>query len=195
MAWAIEKIFGSRIRAKVLAWFYMNHDESFFVRQLAAIIKEDSTNLSRELSNLEKAGILSSTRQGNLKYFHANKNCAFFNELKGFILKTVGIIGELKFSLENFSHIKYAFIYGSYARGEESADSDVDLIIIGDVDLDRLDLLVSNLEKKFGRTINHVTYDYKEFLTKKKRKDGFIIDVLKDKKIMLVGDKRELEKP
>lgn len=194
MARAIEKIFGSGMRAKVLAWFYMHHDESFFVRQLAIILKEDPTNLSRELSNLEKAGILSSTRQGNLKYFQANKNCSFFNELKGFILKTVGVVGDLKFSLEKIPDIKYAFIYGSYAKGEEKADSDIDLIIIGDVDLDRLDLFISNLEKKFGRTINYVTYDYKEFLTKKKRKDGFIIDVLEDKKIMLLGDELELKK-
>lgn len=194
MAQAIEKIFGSGIRAKVLAWLYMHHDESFFVRQLATILKEDPTNLSRELSNLDKAGILSSTRQGNLKYFQANKNCSFFNELKGLILKTVGVVGDLKSSLEKLPDIKYAFIYGSYAKGEEKADSDVDLIIIGDVDLERLDLLMSNLEKKFGRTINYVTYDYKEFLTKKKMKDGFVIDVLKDKKIMLLGDELELKK-
>lgn len=194
MARVIEKIFGSGMRAKVLAWFYMHHDESFFVRQLATILKADPTNLSRELSNLEKAGILSSTRQGNLKYFQVNKNCSFFNELKGFILKTVGIIGDMKSSLKKFRDIKYAFIYGSYAKGEEKADSDIDLIIIGDVDLDTLDPLISNLERKFGRTINYVTYNYKEFLTKKKRKDGFIIDVLEDKKIMLLGDELELKK-
>ena len=194
MGQALQKIFGSRIRARVLAWFYMHHDESFFVRQLATILKEDSTNLSRELSNLEKVGILSSTRQGNLKYFQANKTCSFFNELKGLILKTIGVIGELKSALEKFQDIEYAFIYGSYARGEEKADSDVDLIIIGDVDLDRFDSLINNLEKRFGRTINYVTYDYKEFISKKIGKDGFIMDVLKDKKIMLVGDERELKK-
>jgi len=194
MEHVIERVFGSRIRARVLAWFYMHHDESFFVRQLATILKEDSTNLSRELSNLEKAGILSSTRQGNLKYFQANKNCSFFNELRGLILKTIGVIGELKSSLEKLPDVEYAFVYGSYAKGEEKADSDVDLIIIGDVDLDRFDSLISNLEKRFGRTINYVTYDYKEFLSKKRARDGFIMDVLKDKKIMLVGDERELKK-
>lgn len=194
MGYVIERIFGSRIRVRVLAWFYMHHDESFFVRQLATILKEDSTNLSRELSNLEKVGILSSTRQGNLKYFQANKNCSFFNELRGLILKTIGVIGELKSSLEKFPDIEYAFVYGSYAKGEEKADSDVDLIIIGDVDLDRFDSLISNLEKRFGRTINYVTYDYKEFLSKKRARDGFIMDVLKDKKIMLVGDEHELKK-
>ncbi|MEW6002548.1 MAG: nucleotidyltransferase domain-containing protein [Nitrospirota bacterium] len=191
---ATEKIFGSRIRAKVLGWFYSHSDESFFVRQLANILKEDSTNLSRELSTLANLGILSSIKQGNLKYFQANKNCPYFKELKGLVLKTTGVIGELKFALEKFPEIKYAFIYGSYAKGEEGAYSDVDMMIIGDVDLEKLDLLIHNLEQKIGRTINYLTYDHNEFLTKKKEKDGFIIDVLKDKKIMLVGDERVLKK-
>ena len=194
MQLSIEKIFGSRIRVKVFTWFFMHTGERFFVRQLANILKEDSTNLSRELSNLEKIGILSSTRQGNLKYFYTNKNCSFFNELKSLVFKTVGIVGELKPVLEKFPDTKYAFIYGSYARGEEKADSDIDLIIIGNVDLDRLDLLIDNIEKKIGRSINYLTYDFKEFSSKKKAKDGFIMDVLKDKKIMLIGNENDLKK-
>lgn len=194
MGQAIERIFGSRTRAKALSWFYMHSDESFFVRQIAIILKEDSTNLSRELASLEKVGILSSTRQGNLKYFRANKECSFFNELKGLILKTVGVIGEIKAAIEELTGIKYAFVYGSFAKGEENADSDLDLIIIGDVDFDKLDSLISKFEKMSGRTINHIIYDHKEFLSKKKAKDGFITDVLKDKKIMLAGDERELKK-
>ena len=73
-------------------------------------------------------------------------------------------------------------------------DEVTNVMIIGDVDLDKLDSLISELDKKFGRTINYVAYDYKEFLTKKKKKDGFIMDVLKDKKIMLIGDKLEFRK-
>lgn len=189
-----EKIFGSRIRAKILGWLFTHPDESFFVRQLANILKEDSTNLSRELSNLEEVGVLLSTRHGNLKYFQANKGCPFFDELKGLVLKTVGVVGMLKSALQEISDIEYAFIYGSYAKGNERADSDVDLMIIGDINLDRIDMLISDLERKINRTINYVTYDHDEFLTKKKAKDGFIMDVLKDKKIMLVGDENRLKK-
>jgi predicted nucleotidyltransferase len=189
-----EKIFGSRIRAKTLGWFYTHPDERYFVRQLANILREDSTNLSRELSTLADLGILSSAKEGNLKYYQANKNCPYFNELKGLVLKTTGVIGELKSRLEKLPEIKYAFIYGSYAKGDEGTYSDVDLMIIGDVDLERLDLLIHNLEQKVGRSINYLTYDYNEFLTKKKGKDGFIMDVLKDKKIMFIGDERVLKK-
>ena len=190
----LEMIFGSRLRAKILGWIYMHTDEKFFVRQLAGILNEDPTNLSRELANLEKAGILISSKEGNLKYFQANKNCSFYNELKGLVLKTVGVVGELQAALQEIPEIKYAFIYGSYAKGEERADSDVDLMIIGDLDLDMLDSLINDIEKKIGRTINYVIYDFEEFLDKKKKKDGFVIDVLKDKKIMLVGDEYGLKK-
>jgi len=194
MRQTIERIFGSRIRAKILAWFYMHHTENFFVRQLATLLKEDSTNLSRELSNLEKCGILSSTRQGSLKLFRANKNCSFFDELKGLVFKTVGIIAEITSALEKLTGVKSAFIYGSYARGEETADSDIDLMIVGDINLDKLDSLISNLEKKSGRTINYVAYDFKEFLNKQKRRDGFIVDVLEGKKIIIIGSENELKK-
>ena len=190
----IEKIFGSKIRAKLLAWLYMHPDERFFVRQLSNILKGDSTNISRELSNLEKAGILSSAKESNLKYFCANEKCPFFNELKGLVLKTVGVIGVLKSSLQNFQGIKFAFVYGSYARGEEKTDSDVDLMIIGNIDFDSLDLIIDDIEKKIGRSMNYITYDYKEFANKRKTKDGFIIDVLKDKKIMLIGNENDLKK-
>lgn len=190
----LERIFGARLRANVLSWFFIHHDESFFVRQLAIILKEDSTNLSRELSNLEKVGILFSKRQGNLKYFQVNKDCSFFNEMKGLILKTVGVSGELKSVLGKLPGIQYAFVFGSYAKGEEKADSDIDLMIVGNVELDKLDSVISSLEKRFGRTINYVVYNYREFLNKKKKKDGFIMDVLKDKKIMLTGNEHELKK-
>ena len=67
-------------------------------------------------------------------------------------------------------------------------------MIIGDINLDRLDSLISGLEKKSGRAINYVAYDFKEFLNKQKRRDGFIMDVLRDKKIMLIGSENELKK-
>lgn len=190
----METIFGSRIRARILAWFFTHQDEDFFVRQLAIILREDPSNLSRELARLEKVGILSSTRQGNLKYFRTNEKCSFHDELKGLILKTVGVIGEIQSAVEGLPEIEYALIYGSYARGEETADSDIDLMVVGEVDLDKLDSAISGLERRFGRTINYVAYNEKEFKEKRKRRDGFITDVLRDKKIMLVGGERELKK-
>ena len=191
----MEKIFGSRIRAKALGWFYSHADEAFFVRQLASILNEDSTNLSRELSSLEKTSILSSTRQGNLKLFRANPRCPFFMELKGLVLKSVGVFGEIKSAIQTLSGIKVAFIFGSYAKGEENAQSDIDLIVVGEVDMAELDEKMTSLEKKLGRSINYLTFDRQEFSRKRKKKDGFIMEVLKGEKIMMVGDEKYLKKP
>jgi len=195
MSKTTEKIFGSRIRAKILGWLFTHPDESFFVRQIALILKEDPTNVSREMAKLEELGILRSKRNGNLKHFQANQECPFFEELKGLVLKTTGVAGRIRASLDKLAGIEYAFIYGSYAKGEEKADSDVDLLIIGDVDMDRLDSNLGKLEKTLGREINYVLYSMEEFKSKKKAKDGFLMDVLNGKKIMLVGAENGLEAP
>jgi predicted nucleotidyltransferase/predicted transcriptional regulator with HTH domain len=176
MKTAIERIFGSRIRAKVLAWLFTHADQSFFVRQIASILKEDPTNLSREMAKL-----------GNLKRYQANPACPFFLELKGLVLKTTGVAGQIKVVLAHLEGIDHAFIYGSYAKGEEGGSSDVDLLLIGNVDMDRLDMLLGDLEKKLGREINYVLYHPREFESKKKARDGFIMDVLAGDKIMLIG--------
>jgi len=192
---SMEKIFGSRIRAKILGWFFTHTDESFFVRQIASILKEDPTNVSREMGKLEDLGILKSRREGNLKRFQANADCSFFKELKGLVLKTAGVAGQIKGSLDKLDGLDYAFIYGSHATGKEKADSDVDLLIIGDVDVDRLDSLLSNLEMKLGKEINYVLYNMKEFRSKRKAKDGFLRDVLAGDKIMLIGNENRLAAP
>jgi predicted nucleotidyltransferase len=191
----IEKIFGSRIRAKILGWLFTHPDESFFVRQIALILKEDPTNMSREMAKLEELGILRSKRNGNLKHFQANQECPFFEELKGLVLKTSGVAGRIRASLERLAGIECAFIYGSYAKGEEKTDSDVDLLIIGDVDLGRLDSNLEKLEKMTGREISYVLYSMAEFKAKKKAKDGFLKDVLSGKKIMVAGVENGLEAP
>jgi len=184
----LDNIFGSRVRAKLLGWFFTHVDEKFFVRQLAPIIKEDPTNISREMAKLEGFGILTSVRQGNLKQFQVNKGCSFHNELRGLVLKTTGIAGQVKAKIEQIKGIKIALIYGSFAKGQETAESDVDLLLVGDVNQDILDTALQGLEKKLGRTINYVLYDWKEFKEKVSSRDGFITDVLKDEKIILLGN-------
>jgi predicted nucleotidyltransferase len=193
MSKIMEKIFGSRIRAKILGWLFSHPDESFFVRQMAAILIEDPTNVSREMAKLEELGILRSKRNGNLKHFQTNQECPFFEELKGLVLKTSGVAGQIRSSLENLKGIEFAFIYGSYAKGEEKPDSDVDLLIIGDVDLELLDASLEKSEKIIGREINYVLYSRKEFRDKKKGKVGFLTDVLGGKKITLHGAENGLK--
>jgi predicted nucleotidyltransferase len=192
---ATERIFGSRIRAKLLGWFFTHEEERFFVRRIASILGEDPTNLSREMAKLEELGILESKREGKLKQFSVNHHCSFFKEMKGLVLKTVGVAGRIKEALERLPGIELAFIYGSYARGKETAISDVDLMIVGGVDMDRLDTVLRELENDLGREINYLLYSKSEFKAKRKKKDGFVMDVLSDEKMILIGTESEFAAP
>jgi predicted nucleotidyltransferase len=189
----MEKLFGSRIRAKLLGWFFMHVDESYFVRQLAAILEEDPTHLSREMAKLVNLGILKSVRQGNLKQFHVDRECIFFNEMKGLVLKTMGAAGQIRESLHGLKGVMFAFIYGSYAKGKEEIHSDVDVIIVGKVNMDKLDNLVLDLDKKLGRTINYLVYSSEEFSSKRRARDSFLKSVLAGPKIMLIGRDNDLK--
>jgi predicted nucleotidyltransferase len=139
------------------------------------------------MARLEDLGILTSKREGNLRQYQANRECPFYDELKGLVLKTVGVAGEIKTALDQLAGIESAFLYGSYARRDEKATSDVDLVIVGDVDMDKLDVLMGKLEKRLGREINYVLYSKREFKAKIKKSDGFVMDVLAGEKIMLTG--------
>jgi predicted nucleotidyltransferase len=191
----MKRLFGSRLRSKVLGWFFTHVDERFFVRQLKSLLNEDPTNLSRELSRLESLNILVSEREGRQKYFRVNKGSPFFEEMKGLILKTTGVAGVIKTTLERISGIKYAFVYGSFAKNQEKTESDVDLIVIGKANLDEIEDGLSKAEGQLGRTINLTFYSIREFREKIELKDSFIRTVLTNRKIMLIGEENEIKRP
>ena len=111
---------------------------------------------------------------------------------KNIVFKTVGIQGALSGLLSSLDGIKAAFIYGSYAKNQDNAQSDVDLFIIGDIDENSLVVKINKLEKETQREVNYNLYSRQDFQKKKKEKDPFIEDVLENKKIFLIGSENEL---
>jgi predicted nucleotidyltransferase len=190
----IEQLFGSKLRAKILGWFFTHVDERFFVRQLQSLLGEDPTNLSRELARLENLRILTSETEGKQKYFKVNKDVPFYEEMKGLILKTSGVAGTVRNSLGKIRGVKFAFLYGSFAKNEEKPESDVDLMVVGKFNFDELEEAISESEKQLGRTINITSYSLQEFHAKTRAKDGFIQTVLKGPRIMLIGDEDEFKR-
>ncbi len=87
----LKALFGSKLRAKLLGWLMTHPEDRYFVRQLTAILKEDSTNVSRELARLARAGILVSESEGRQKYYRANRNSPVFEELRSLAIKTFGV--------------------------------------------------------------------------------------------------------
>jgi predicted nucleotidyltransferase len=195
MSKLLDKLFGSRTRARLLGWFFAHSGESYSVRQLASILGDDPSNLSKELAKLEELGILISSRERNLKRFQVNQECAFGPELKGLVQKTTGIMGRLTSALQAAKGIGFAFVYGSFAKGTENAESDIDLLIVGDIDLDKLDRIFIGLEKAFGRTVNYVLYNKREYETKMAEGNAFLQEVRGRDKIWIIGKNDGPEAP
>lgn len=188
----IEK---SRLRRKLLSYFFTNPQTDLYVREAAAILKEDAGNLSKEFANLEKMGIFSSRMRGRQKYFSLDENYPLFNELKSVIFKTIGVEGSIREVIEASDNIKAAFIYGSFARNKENAFSDIDLLVIGNTDEDDFMERIDVLEKKLQREINYNVYSEKEFSERLRRKDSFVINILKRPKIVLKGKLNGIQRP
>ncbi len=177
----------SPLRKKLLSYFFTNPEAKHYLRDIALRLHVDPANLSRELRRLVSDGVFISERQGNLKYFSLNGHHPLYQELKSMIFKTVGVQGALKKIMDQFSEIELASICGSDAKGGGGASSDIDLMVVGSPDRNRLASEIKKLESKLGRAINFNLCAPREFRKKQKEKGGFLQQVVKGKKIMLKG--------
>lgn len=182
----------SRLRRKLLTYFFTNTQADLYLREIASLLKEDAGNLSKELSNLQRKGIFTSRIRGNQKFFSLNKKYPLYREFKSVIFKTIGIEGSLREIIRLIEGIDISFIYGSFAKDQENPASDIDLFIIGSPDEDRLMEKIEQLEKMLHREINYNIYPKKEFKNRKKKSDSFVLNVLKGPNIMLKGNLNEI---
>jgi uncharacterized protein len=187
-------LFG-RTRSAVLALLYGRADQSFYIRQIAREAGASVGAVQRELGSLSKAGLISRNSVGNLVFYQANRDAPVFSEMRSLVNKTVGVFNVLGTALEPLSKlIAVAFVYGSVAREEETAQSDIDLMIVGPAKLDDVLAQLSDVEKKIGRLINPTVYSVAEFKSKVENGNHFLHAVLKGKKMFLLGDEDELGK-
>jgi DNA-binding transcriptional ArsR family regulator len=189
----LDELFGSRIRAKALAWLVTHPDERYFVRQLTSILGEDSTNLSRELARLERLGLLTCSQEGRQKYYQINSRSALYEDIRGLAVKTSGVADVLHRALSPLARrISAAFLIGSFAEGRENAQSDIDLVIIGSASLADISKVLGAAEEQLRREINPTVYPAAEFRSKLAAGHHFVTSVMKGKKVFLFGDKDEL---
>ncbi len=188
----LEKLFSSRARVDVLKLFLLNPDNSYYQRQISTITRKSIRGIQRELENLQKLSLIEKSIEGNRIYYKANRKCPIFEELKRIFFKSAGIAEVLKSSLKG-KRIKSAFIYGSYAKGQESLLSDIDLMVIGDISSKELSGILSDPKKELMREINYAVFPTREFINKVKKKEHFLNSVLNDKKIFIIGDENELK--
>ncbi len=190
----LTKLFSSKLRVELLSLFFGRPDEEFYVREIEKILGEDAGNISRELKHLEGIGLLASSKKGNLKYYLLNPKFPLYDELRSIIIKTKGAGGILREALSGMRGIDFAFIYGSFASGQETSRRDIDLMVIGTVTLERLIKRLKQPEETLGREINPSLYDLREIKERIRAQDPFISRVMRESKIMLVGDEDGLRK-
>jgi predicted nucleotidyltransferase len=177
-----------RTRLAILALLLDKPGRRLYLRQIVRLTGAAQGGVQRELDFLVRAGILSKTREGNLAYFEANRMAPIYEELRGLVRKTAGIPELLRTALlPHAPSIARAFVYGSVARGEEGAASDIDLMVIGDVSFFDVVAAMSPLQQTLGREINPTVFDSAEYGRRLRAKDPFLTRVEKQPRIDLIG--------
>ena len=191
----LRQLLGSALRAKLLGWLFGHPGERYFVRQLASLLGEDSTNLSRELARLAKAGVLICRPEGRQKYYQVNPDCPVFGDLRGLVLKTAGLVDVLRDALAGLAgKIEAAFVYGSQARGDSTALSDVDLMVIGPASFGQVVSALGPAQEALGRAVNPTVYPEEEFRAKLRGGHPFLTDVMRRPKLLVIGDEDDLRR-
>ena len=190
----LQELFSSQARIAILGLFLLNPSDRFYMREVATRSSQPIRAVQRELARLEAAGLLSHTMDGNRKYYQINKNCPIFPELKAIFLKTFALGDILRQHLSGVKRdIIVAFIYGSYAKAQETATSDIDLFVVGDITASELSKALSPTKEGLGREINAIAMPLRELKAKVKAQNHFVLSVLSEPKLFLVGDNDDIE--
>jgi len=185
-------LFG-QIRGSVLALLYGRADSSFYLRQIARHVHASPGSVQRELKKLAEAELVVRKSTGNQVFYQANQRNPVFAEMRALLNKTVGLFRVLHTALRPLADkVAVAFVYGSIARQEEKAESDIDLMIVGRVVLDDVLACLTKTETALGRAVNPTVYSVREFKRRLAEGNHFLNAVIDGKKVFLIGNEDEL---
>lgn len=179
----------------VLGLLYAHPEQSFYTKEILRLTGMGVATIKRELDRMVDAGILSFTKVGNQHHFQANPDCPIYEELLSIVSKTFGIadvISEALLPVDD--QIKYGFVYGSIAKGNETAKSDIDLLVVTESSLAYADLMTVLVaaEQSLGRPINPSIYTNEQIKTKLKENNAFITRVMEQPKIWIKGNYNDI---
>lgn len=185
-------LFG-RGRRKVLAVLFSRPDQPMYLREIIAAAGSGQGQVQRELESLHRAGLVLREKRANQVYYRPDPNAPIYEELKAIAFKTFGVADVLRDLLQPLARrIAVAFIYGSVARREDTAKSDIDVMIVGDIKFSEAVLALSAAEERLRRPVNPNVYSKAELRAKLKEKGGFVERVLGEPKFFLIGNDDDL---
>jgi predicted nucleotidyltransferase len=184
----------AKVQQRVLGVLFGNPHRSFYANEVIGLAHSGTGAVQRELARLEASGLVTASRVGKQKHYQANANSPVFEELRALVLKTSGLADVLRAALAPLSrNIRAAFVYGSVAKGQDTAVSDIDLMVVSDR-LTYADLFaaVEDASTRLGRKVAPTIYSSKELAKRLKQDNAFVTRVLAQPKLWLIGDERAL---
>jgi predicted nucleotidyltransferase len=184
----LELLFSSTARVKVLGLMLLNPETSFYQRQISKITQLPVRAVQREVERLQTFGLLERSESGNQVHYQVNRDFFLFPELKNIFVKTLGMQALTQNALLGVDNILLAFIYGSYAADQETANSDIDVLVVGSLSSRALHAALQDAEQLAQREINYALFNPDEFRASVKAGDGFLTNVMAGPKLFLIGD-------
>jgi predicted nucleotidyltransferase len=189
-----DVLFGE-YRKRILGLLLLHPEQGYHVRELARLTNTSAGTLHKELSKLSDAGILQNKKVGNQQHYSANVQCPIFEELASIFRKTSGLADVIADALSSAKNqIQLAMVFGSVARGEEQANSDIDVMIIGDIGFGDVVGLLHESQATLKREINPIVYSVDSFKSRVEKNDSFIKEILSKPKLFIIGSEHELRK-
>ncbi len=189
----LAELLSSKIRAEIFRnLFGIARDTSLHMREIERRTGYAIGTVQTELKKLHRLDIVYRSKDGNRVYYRANTSHPLYSCIRELVLKTSGLADVIKEAIGNEAAIRIAFVFGSLAKKEEKAHSDVDLMVVGDIGLRKLTGLLIDVAGIVGREINPHVFSEKEFIKRKEEQDQFLDRVLESPKIFIVGSEDDI---
>lgn len=188
----LSEILSSRSRAAVFKLLFSGSERELHLREIQRRSGLNDSTLRQELKKLVRLDLVKRRKDSNRVYYRANRDHPLFTEIRNLVIKTTGMVQVLHEAIET-QQVNVAFVFGSIATGEETAGSDVDLLVIGDIGLRALSELLSGCSEVIGREVNPYVMTRDEYRKRVASDEHFITHVLKSPKLFVVGTDHDLK--
>lgn len=178
----------SRVRAKLVKLFLSQSGQMFYVREITRAVKEEINAVRRELGRMQDKGMVKSETRGNRLYYTFKESYPFYADLLSIVAKTNGLGKEILDNRSKLGFVKFAFVSTRFIKRLPKKPDTVDLFLVGKIIVPQVNIIAKDAEKEYGAEVNYSCMTEEEFSYRLQRKDPFISSILKEPRIMIIGD-------
>ena len=187
----LEKLFISEVRVKILTLLLRDSEEKLHVREIVRRVGAEINAVRRELGRLTRLGLLKRQPVKNRLYYRVNRDFVLYPELLGLVAKEVGLGKAILERRKELGEVEFAVLSRGLVQGRAATPEEVDLLLVGKIDTPSLTAIVQEAEAERGHEINYTVMDRDEFEYRRSRKDPFLMKVLMQPRIVLIGDESQ----